>query len=441
MNAEVAVAAGVFAAMCAAVLVRAPQLLEPDDYAYRASIVALSEGHVLLSNAQYFALRLQLSVHGGVAILQWRHLASGQWISQKNPGYPFFAVPFQWLHALRWAPLFYGALACAGLFYGARRWLGSWGGTFVVALYCTSGAALLFAWRPTIPTFTDASLIAAGIGLLLGVFLDSSVSTRRRVILGTAGLLALDGAVFIRYTDAVVLLVAVVSVIALARSCGFSRAVLLGWVGMEVLFGFVILLFNRLLYGGFLTTGYPSGLVTFSTSAVAANVERMPSRLLESMPMVVLALAGIAGIVVERRRREGGPLGTSASRETGRSDAVVALVLAFGWLALWGLYVTYTWTVGQTIGPGIPIHVVRFYVPVLGLIALLAAWALVRLPRFLAALLLVVLAGLGTWSYLTPSNHRIVERPVPYGPVSRPGPPSLAGALGRVVPNGKSSAT
>jgi hypothetical protein len=41
--------------MCVAVLVKASQLLEADDYAYRASIVALREGHVLLSNAQHLA--------------------------------------------------------------------------------------------------------------------------------------------------------------------------------------------------------------------------------------------------------------------------------------------------------------------------------------------------------------------------------------------------
>ena len=54
-----------------------------------------------------------------------RHL-----ISEKNPGYPFLALPFQALGLLRVAPLFYGALGCLGLFAGARRWLGHWGGTW-----------------------------------------------------------------------------------------------------------------------------------------------------------------------------------------------------------------------------------------------------------------------------------------------------------------------
>ena len=101
LTTEVALAAAVFVAMCLVILLRSPQLLEPDDYAYRASIIALSQGHLLLTNAQYFALKAQLSAHGGPGIEQWVHLRSGRWISQKNPGYPFFAVVFQWLHALR----------------------------------------------------------------------------------------------------------------------------------------------------------------------------------------------------------------------------------------------------------------------------------------------------------------------------------------------------
>jgi hypothetical protein len=64
--------------------------------------------------------------------------------------------------------------------------------------------------------------------------------------------------------------------------------------------------------------------------------------------------------------------------------------------------------VGQTLGNVIPIHVVRFYVPALGLVALLAAWLVSRLPRRLRVAVVVLIAGLGIWSYVTPSNHAIV---------------------------------
>ncbi len=50
-------------------------------------------------------------------------------------------------------------------------------------------------------------------------------------------------------------------------------------------------------------------------------------------------------------------------------------------------------------GAGSDIHVIRFYLPALGLISLLAAWLLVQLPRWLPVVLLVVLIGLGARSY------------------------------------------
>jgi hypothetical protein len=412
---EVWAAVGVFAAMCVAVLVKAPQLLEPDDFAYRASIVALSQGHVLLSNAQFLALYAQLSAHGGGGIYQWVHLANGQWISQKNPGYPFFAVVFQWLHALRWAPLFYGALGCAGLFYGSRRWLGRWGGTIAVALYCTSGAALNFAWRAQMPTFSDASLIAGAAGLLLGVLLGTEESETRRLALGALAFLALDGAVLIRYTNVAVLIVAAITVVALARAASVTRAMLLSWFAVVVVFALGDLELNHALYGGFMKTGYASGLITFGTSAIIPNLERMPVRLVESMPVVLLALGALAWIAV--RLAHAGPLEPFEQEcVRARRDATVALFVAAGWFGVWGLYATYTWTVGQTLGPNNPVHVVRFYLPALGLIALLAAWLVAQLPRWLPAALIAVLAGLGLWSYQTPANH-IIGGPS-YGPVT-----------------------
>jgi hypothetical protein len=123
-RAEILVALLAFAALCVAVLTRTVQLLEPDDYAYRASIIALTRGHLSLSNTEYQGLLKELSSGGGQGISQWVQTAGGTWISEKNPGHPFLAAPFQALGLLRVAPLFYGALGCLGLFAGARRWLG-----------------------------------------------------------------------------------------------------------------------------------------------------------------------------------------------------------------------------------------------------------------------------------------------------------------------------
>src|SRR5450755_994025 len=133
-TAEACLAAAAFAVLCVLVLRASPYLPEPDDNAYRASIVAMTDGHLLtLSGAQAHALAQQLAPQlGGNRLgpgpgggpIQWVQLPGGRWISEKDPGYPYLAVAFQALGLIRLAPLFYGALGCLGLYFGGRRWLG-----------------------------------------------------------------------------------------------------------------------------------------------------------------------------------------------------------------------------------------------------------------------------------------------------------------------------
>src|SRR5207237_6642735 len=82
---------------------------------------------------------------------------------------------------------------------------------------CSSGAGLAFAWRDYMPTFTDASLIAAGSGALLLTVLATEASSRRRTWVGLAGFAAIEIATFVRYTNVVILGCAVVAVVAAWR--------------------------------------------------------------------------------------------------------------------------------------------------------------------------------------------------------------------------------
>ena len=81
-----------------------------------------------------------------------------------------------------------------------------------VGRYCSSGLALMLARRDYLPTFIDASLIAAGTGALLWAVLAVEESARRRTCAGLAGFVALEAATFTRYTDIVVVGCAVVAV-------------------------------------------------------------------------------------------------------------------------------------------------------------------------------------------------------------------------------------
>jgi hypothetical protein len=94
---ESALAVAAFATMCFVVLSVAPQTAEPDDGAYRASIVAMTEGHFLtLSAAQAETLAGKLADNPAAPPNQWVELADGRFISEKDPGYPFLAVLLEW---------------------------------------------------------------------------------------------------------------------------------------------------------------------------------------------------------------------------------------------------------------------------------------------------------------------------------------------------------
>jgi hypothetical protein len=438
---EVVLAVAAFAVLCVAVLSVAPQLVEPDDYAYRGSILAMTHGHFLTqSTAQARALAAQLAHVGPGQILgrsgggspsmaywQWVQLPGGRWISEKDPGYPFLAAPFQALGLIRLAPLFYGALGCLGLFAGARRWLGRFGGTAAVGLFCSSGAALLFAWRDYMPTFTDASLIAAGTGALLWAVLAEEAPARRRTRIGLLGFVAIEAAVFIRYTNTVVLGCAIAAVLAARwrRAASVPRGALRWWLGSVALFGAGVAVFDDLVYGGPLTSGYRPGEVTFSLGAVLPNLRYMPAHLIRAAPMLVLGLAGLAWISGRwaRLRRADGEHGRAARR-----DFAVGLALAGSWVSVWALYAAYTWTAS----PGLSsLQATRFYVPALGAISLLGAWLVVRLARraplaaVVSAAVVVAMFGLGLWSFHTMLNPQHPgPAPPPHCNIGQPHCPS-----------------
>jgi hypothetical protein len=399
---EAALAVIAFAALCVAVLSVATQSAEPDDGAYRASIVAMTEGHFLtLSTAQAEALAGKLGDNPAAPPNQWVELKDGRYISEKDPGYPFLAAPFQKLGIIRGAPLLYGALACLGLFFGGRRWLGRFGGPAAVGLYCSSGAALAFAWRDYMPTFTDASLVAAGSGALLWAVLATEASLRRRTWVGLAGIVALEIATFVRYTNIVILGCAVVAVLIAwrLRAVSLPLRTLCWWLASVAAFGAGVAIFDDLVYGGPLTTGYQPGEVTFALGAIGPNLQIMPAHLMQAMPMLVLGLIALAWIIVRWLvlRRADGEAGAVARR-----DLSVGATLAASWFAIWGLYSAYTWTTDPT---SVTVQVVRFYVPAIGAIALLGAWLVTRIPSrdwragLTSTIVIAAMFGLGVWSF------------------------------------------
>jgi hypothetical protein len=176
-------------------------------------------------------------------------------------------------------------------------------------------------------------------------------------------------------------------------------ATLCSWLASVVVFGAGVALFDDLVYGGPLTTGYRPGEVTFALGAIGLNLRHMPAQLLRAMPMLVLGLIALAWIILRWLilRRRGGEVGAAARR-----DLWVGITLAASWFALWGLYSAYAWTTDPT---SVTVQVVRFYVPALGAIALLGAWLVTRIPGrawragVASAAVITAMFVLGVWSF------------------------------------------
>jgi len=449
-----------FAVMCTLALSQAEKMIEPDPYAYRASISALQDGNVTLDQTQYDQLTQELqktSLGGGIS--QWHQTPDGTWISEKNPGYPFLVIGFDAVGAMRLAPLFYGALACIGLWFGARRWLGRWGGTFAVGAYCSAAVVMVMAWRSFMPTFTDASLVACGLGLMIWSALALDRSRKARVIVGAMGVFALSLAVFVRYTNVAVLAVAGVFALLLClRSRWKLGWTTLPWWAVAAAPPLIAsLAYNAVVFDGPFSTGYSSTSVKFTAGSISENLKIMPSHLWRAMPVFIIGLVAVIGIIgtqiwyfVTHRSHPDAetspdPLDASTSGylpaqapELGTdaevvprvvADRWIGLFLLAAWAAIWGVYAAYQWTVmmGSGAGPGggggprgLPaggapgvgisfsdsgfLHpnysIVRFYLPAMGAIALLAAWLIVRLPRAIGVLVIIGLFIAGGAGFL-----------------------------------------
>ena len=197
---------------------------------------------------------------------------------------------------------------------------------------------------------------------------------RRRTWAGLAGFVALEAATFTRYTDIVVLGCAAVTVVVAWRLRKVTTAALAWWLGSVAAFGAGLAVFDDLVYGGPLKSGYQPGEIQFSLSAIGPNLRYMPAHLLQAMPMLVLALAAVLWIIARwtRLRRAGdGPA-------AGGRDLAVGLALTASWFSVWGLYSAYTWTANGFVTT---LQSARFYVPAIDAIALPGAWLLVRVPR------------------------------------------------------------
>ena len=397
--------------LCIVVLVARPFLVEPDDFAYRASIVGITEGHFLtLSAAQVHALAAHLGQLRGAGVK--RRLGVGRSIVGPGPvpsrqpgagpgpvgpsGTPMGAARQRPLDQREGPglPLPRRALSSARLdptravvLRRARASASSparWRGSAATAAPPRSLSSARPGRRGLFAGVLHADLhrrLADRSGLwrpALGSPRGKEAGRGHRTFVGLLAFLAFETAVFVRYTDVVVLL---------CRTDG-RRCVevqpkhgiypcLAWWLGSVVLFGAGVALFDDLVYGGPFKSGYGPGEITFSLSSILPNFRYMPAHLVEAMPMLFFGLGAVVWIVWCRVRLRGrllsDELGASA-----RCDFAVAVALAASWFSVWGC-------TRPTPGPrtlyGTTLQFACFYVPALGAISLLGAYPIVLCPE------------------------------------------------------------
>src|SRR5207244_1173556 len=108
------------------------------------------------------------------------------------------------------------------------------------------------------------------------------------------------------------------------------------WLASVAVFGAGVAIFDDLVYGGPLTTGYQPGEVTFALGAIGPNLRIMPAHLMQAMPMPVFGLIALAWIIVRWLvlRRIGG-----RAWRAGRTSAA-GITAMFG-LGVWSFYAMY----------------------------------------------------------------------------------------------------
>ena len=250
------------------------------------------------------------------------------------------------------------------------------------------------------PTFTDASLVAAGTGALLWAILAAEARPRRRTWAGLAGFAAIEIADLRplhqhrgprlrgRHRDR--------DLVAASRDIAAPHAGLVAGVGRRLRAALAI--FDDLVYGGPLTTGYR---LVRSPSA-SARSERIcapcPHISCRQCPCWCWAYWRWRGSSDGGRCCAGG----SQAAAMARRDVWVGLAVGASWVAIWGLYSAYTWTTDPT---NLTVQVVRFYLPALGAISLLGAWLVTRTPGrtwlrgLTSTAVIATLFGLGVWAF------------------------------------------
>lgn len=373
-----------------------------------------------INNDLYISQSQQAWNEGG-QLLWYASISGEHWALTQAPGYAAYLAPFY----LMGAPQLGNSLLVAGLalvLYLLLRRLKDEKTAMIGLMLLFFTPLFLVMWQRV---YSDAlaSLAVPGMGggLYIYYWLRRGELKPRAgaLLLGLSGLLIMAG-VAVRYTNIVIAAVFGLHFLVMAaRSFRRGEGRLLGREALSLVVGVALplaalLAYHAVAFGSPLKYGYSFNQipVTFAWhylgeaacyTIIRSNVINLWAPFLIAMPLILAALPALAA----SGWRKALPLNRDQADPWPEIDGHVWWLI-LGWtLAVCGLYGMYEWTAYQDAAQMPYSTLIRFYLPALMPLVIMAALALARLSKRVVAGAIVVAALAGVMLFLQAANIQV----------------------------------
>jgi hypothetical protein len=405
---RVIVAVGIIAASVLSLSI-SPQMLGHSSWAYYFGVENFSNGDFVIDDALHSGQVAEAKAQGGT-LTQYVEISDGQWALEKAPGYVLYMVPFEWLGIPRWGNVFLAIGMTLVIYILMKRLKNEKTACITSLLMLFTPISLIMLNITYMNTFASLAFIAMGGGLYIYYQLEREKLSRfaAGIILFLSFLLS-SWSVVVCYTN--FLIVAVIALhFVITRAIAFhkgnmkyllleSGSFILG-NGIPVA---ILLIYNYCVFGSIFDYGYhySSMPTSFSLESLFTNIINAPSPLLESFPLLLIAVPAF-GIILYLKYMaskkpailSGGWAGMAAELPND------ILWLLAGWfIGGFCLYLAYDFTAEYMGSHTSFVRFARYYLPGLFPVAVISALVMDRFPRWILFLVLGILIVAGIVIY------------------------------------------
>jgi hypothetical protein len=405
---RIIVAAGIIIASVLS-LSLSPQMLGHSSWAYYFGVENFSNGELVIDDALHSEQVAEAKAQGGT-LTQYVEIGDNRWALEKAPGYVLYMVPFEWLGIPRWGNVFLAVGMTLVTYILLKRLKNEKTACIASLLMLFTPISLIMLNITYMNTFASLAFIAMGGGLYIYYQLERQKLSRLSggVILFLSFLLS-SWSVVVCYTNfLIVAAIALHFVITRAMELRKgNRKKLLLESGSFILGNSipvaVLLIYNYCVFGSIFDYGYhySSMPTSFSLESLFTNIINAPAPLLESFPLLLIAVPAF-GVILYLNYM-------SSRKHAVLSSGWAGLGTELSWDILWlltgwfvggfCLYLAYDFT-ADYMGNHISfVRFARYYLPGLFPIALISAMLMDRFPRRILypVLAVLIIAGIAIY--------------------------------------------